>query len=310
MRISAKLLRVALLDDDLPTRQNSARPTSMIANDGHVDDVLWNGSRHGSRTRCAGLIAWMALLLRWGCVSLVLPFVVYGQATAPLDTVKKTEPLSFEVASVKRVDPNKPGSDFSSVGPDQNGLRLMSSLEFFIELGFPDDVQIKGLPNWAHSEMYEVAAKTPAPAAPQDVKEMVRTLLAERFKLITHLETKEQAIYSLRVGKGGLKMKPVNADVSYSSGSSRLTGVMNTSQIVYQLTADLRRTVVDNTGLTGRYRVDLRWIPDEQIKVGEDPPSGTSIFTAIQEQLGLKLEPAKGPVRILVIDHVERPSEN
>jgi uncharacterized protein (TIGR03435 family) len=253
-----------------------------------------------------------ALLLLWEYM-FFLPLVGRGQSTAKSDTGTRQESISFEVATVKRFHPDKPGANFGQVCPDGSGLRLVSGLELFIELGFGvEGQQVKGLPSWAKTELYEVVAKTAAPSTPAEVNQMIRSLLVDRFKLVSHLESKEQAIYSLKVSTGGLKMKPADADAraSYSSGHASLSGIMPTLQIARQLTADLRKTVVDNTGLSGRYRVDLKWLPDMQVDDGTDQTGGSSIFTAIQEQLGLKLEAARGPVQILVVDQIQRPSNN
>ena len=109
---------------------------------------------------------------------------------------------------------------------------------------------------------------------------MLRTLLQDRFMLVSHFETRIESVYSLVVNKGGLKVKAVDADVktSYSSSAVSLHGVMAASDIANQLGDDLRRTVVDNTGLSARYLVDLRWTPSVQVEDGSDP----SIFTALQ----------------------------
>jgi uncharacterized protein (TIGR03435 family) len=253
-----------------------------------------------------------ALLLQWVCVASVFCGRSDGQTVATADPGKNREPLSFEVASIKRFDPAKQKMG-ATIGPDEHGMRLVSNLSFFIEEAYGiEDLHITGLPAGTNGQFYEIVAKTAVPSKPAEVDEMLKTLLQDRFKLVSHFETKAEPIYSLVVSKGGLKMKAVNADdmTSYSSGPLSLRGTLTTSQIAYQLTADLHRTVVDNTGLNKRYLVDLKWVSDTQIESGNDLPIGASVFTAIQEQLGMKLVPAKGPVRTLVIDHVERPSDN
>ncbi|MBV8811487.1 MAG: TIGR03435 family protein [Acidobacteriaceae bacterium] len=181
------------------------------------------------------------------------------------------------------------------------------------------------------------------------LKQMVQSLLADRCKLAFHRETKELPIYALTVAKGGPKLqevknedivqpgpppngpRPGGPDTPYKGRMMRMgRGQINGQQVPLQFLADtlsrqLGRTVVDETGLKGIYNFNLQWTPDEsQAQMfkgapdgkepanGAPPPesSGPSVFTAIQEQLGLKLESQKGPVEILVIDHVERPSEN
>ena len=172
-------------------------------------------------------------------------------------------------------------------------------------------------------------------------RHMLQTLLADRLKLATHRETKELPIYSLVVAKGGLKLHEAKPGDTYPNGIKGLDGrpapagahlmrmgrgeltgqSIAMEQIARLLTQQTGRTVVDNTGLKGNYDFTLHWTPDQSAPALNGPgaggpdsttssESGPSIFTAIQEQLGLRLESQKGPVEILVIDHVEKPSEN
>lgn len=240
----------------------------------------------------------------------MLPLVAYGQTTQTAETAVRKERLSFEVASVKRFDLAKGAAGHTDVSSTR--IRLMSNLEFFLETAYGvEESQILGAPGWARNEFYEIIAKMPEPSTPAQTNEMLRTLLEDRFKLTAHTEKKEQPVYSLLVAKGGLKMKVIDAGDStgFNSGLTRLWGALSTSQIAYQLTSHVGRTVIDNTGLNGRYKVDLNWAPDDQAGAG-DTANSPSIFTALREQLGLKLEPAKGKVEMLVIDHMDRPSEN
>jgi bla regulator protein blaR1 len=169
---------------------------------------------------------------------------------------------------------------------------------------------------------------------------LLQTLLKDRFKLALHRETKEFPMFALVVAKNGPKLHEAKPDDTYPDGIKDLEGRghghvmrMVRGELIGQgipisdlieMLGGLRfgLIVVDKTGLTGKYDFTLRWTPDERApskKIGSEPmpgnappsdSSGPSIFTAIQEQLGLKLERQKGPVEILVIDHVERPSEN
>jgi bla regulator protein BlaR1 len=170
---------------------------------------------------------------------------------------------------------------------------------------------------------------------------MLQALLLERFNLTLHRETKELPVYSLVIAKNGPKLdgaKPGDADSDdfkgpdgrpmkgghfIRMGMGQLTGHdLGMAEMVHVLSQQLGRTVVDNTGLKGNYNWTLKWTPDQSAPMFKGPEgregtdntasadSGPSIFTAIQQQLGLKLESKKGPVEILVIDHVEKPSEN
>jgi uncharacterized protein (TIGR03435 family) len=169
---------------------------------------------------------------------------------------------------------------------------------------------------------------------------MLQPALAERFKLKVHSETKQLPVYELIVAKGGAKLKEATAGDTYANGIKGPDGVGRggmmrsgpgqlTAQAVPMtslanlLSQQLHRTVLDKTGLTAKYDLELNWTPDQgsdpMFKGPEGSPqradaapdsSGPSIFTALQEQLGLKLQSANGPVETLVIDHVEMPSEN
>ena len=161
---------------------------------------------------------------------------------------------------------------------------------------------------------------------------MLQTLLADRFKLTIHRETKKLPIYSLVVAKGGAKLHEAKPGDTYPTGIKGPNGRsashmmrmgrgeltaqgIGMEEIAHLLTQQAGRTVVDNTALKGNYDFTLHWTPDQSAPALSGPSgggpdsttsseSGPSIFTAIQEQLGLKLEPQKGPVEILVVDHV------
>jgi bla regulator protein blaR1 len=173
-------------------------------------------------------------------------------------------------------------------------------------------------------------------------QQMLQGLLADRFKLTIRRETKELPVYALTIGKNGPKLREAKPGDTYPNGIKGPDGVgragfmrmgrgeltaqgLSVSSVVRLLSQQLGRTVIDKTGLTGNYDFTLKWTPDEsqggmlrgpegsrpQTESAPEPDSaGPSIFTAIQEQLGLKLESQKGPVEVLIIDHVEKPSEN
>ena len=209
--------------------------------------------------------------------------------------------------------------------------------------------QISGGPSWLMSDFYDVEAKMEPSVAdalktfgPDQLKlarqQMLRALLADRFALKVRSETKEGPVYFLVIGKNGSKMhdaKPGAALQLLGPDGGGITGVIvlggrgsgvnavatsvNIAYLARYLSQQLRRPVLDKTGLTGIYDFTLDFVAD----LGQAPspssaddnmlpadPSGASIFTAVQQQLGLKLEPGRGPVETLVIDHVERPSEN
>ena len=181
--------------------------------------------------------------------------------------------------------------------------------------------QVSGGPGWIDSNRYDIEAKvvaangaTPQPLTREQSNLMLRSLLADRFKLAVHNETKEAPIYELIVAKNGPKLQPAKPDEpsksSMSMGSSeQLTATaIQISSLITQLSYQLHSPIIDKTGLTGTYDITLQWAPDQGAASPDSP--GPSIFTAVQEQLGLKLVPSKGPVDTLVVDHVEPPTEN
>ncbi len=137
---------------------------------------------------------------------------------------------------------------------------------------------------------------------------MLQTLLAERFKLTIHRETKEIPIYALVAAKNGPRLqeaKDKDKIGSMSIGRGMLRGQTTLADLARYLSSSADRPVMDRTGLTAGFEINLQWSPDTSPEA-----SGPSLFTAVQEQLGLKLESSKGPVELLVIDHAERPSGN
>jgi uncharacterized protein (TIGR03435 family) len=201
--------------------------------------------------------------------------------------------------------------------------------------------RIVAAPSWVDTERYDVAAKI-EPSVIDDLQklnpsqisaarnQMLQALLADRLMLALHRETRELTVYSLVVAKNGPKIqesKPIDAVLGGSNGrggrgglgpgmSARSGSIKGRSVTLRSfadfLAAQLGRPVLDKTGLTGLYDLDLQWTPDDN-ELQSPPgsaPNGPAIFTAIQEQLGLKLEAGKGPVEIIVIDHIERPSGN
>jgi uncharacterized protein (TIGR03435 family) len=267
-----------------------------------------------------------------------------GALHAPvlLAQMQVAEPLpSFEVASVR---PNKSGE---RTGPH---LRYEGSQFVVVNTNLltivrtawdlPAD-QVVGGPGWVESERFDILAKIPEGTARPQRPLMVRALLAERFKLRTHVETRDARIYALVVARpdgtlgrrmsraifdcksgsaGGdraarVALPPRNDDPpacgvwQSSLGSIRGRGVQiaDFARVLSFLGVAGERPVVDRSGLTGDYDVDLRWTPDRARQVDPDVPP---LFTALREQLGLKLEATRGPIDVLVIDSAERPTAN
>ena len=245
----------------------------------------------------------------------------------------------------------------SSIKPDNSGndmFRMLFTPDGFTASGATlqmllrgaygvEESQISGAPDWLNSQKYDIEAKADKSIIAELNKlsedqrmlanqRMLQTLLADRFKLMLHPDTRELEFHTLVVAENGPKLqqsKPGNTDGGeikgpdgqlhqarlFRMGKGELTAQnVRMAELVRLLSQQLGGTVVDRTGLTGSYDFTVQW---KEAKGGQQPEdtlqsdsSGPSIFTAIQEQLGLKLESQKGPVQTLVIDHVEKPSEN
>jgi uncharacterized protein (TIGR03435 family) len=235
----------------------------------------------------------------------------------------------FEVASLK---PNASGNPGFAVRAMPAGITATNiSLKRLIALGYSvTDYQIFGDLPWLEALRFDVEAKATKLTALPELRLMTQSLLDDRFKLKFHRETRELPMYSLTLVKSGAKgpgltdapaepCPPPTAKTArcgtVSPGAGRIVGQRGRiSQLADRLSSMLGRTVVDKTGLTGSYDIDLRFAPDPglQQSPGGQPgdPSGPSIFTAIQEQLGLKLQAGKGPVEVIVVDSAEKPEGN
>jgi uncharacterized protein (TIGR03435 family) len=192
---------------------------------------------------------------------------------------------------------------------------------------------ISGGPAWAETDRYDVIAATPGELRPtyEDQMRMLRKLLSDRFNLRFHRKKEDFAIFELTVAKNGPKLKPSSApsdepyNVTPTLYPAASGGIDHALLPAHNITilqfasvlqhAILDRPVVDNTQLTGRYDIDLEWTPDESNFGGTLPPgppdsAKPGLFTAIQQQLGLRVEATRGPVDALVIDGLDRPSDN
>jgi uncharacterized protein (TIGR03435 family) len=177
--------------------------------------------------------------------------------------------------------------------------------------------QLAGGPGWIGDDHYDLLAKSEGEGVltPAQARQMMQALLADRFQLQVHRETQEVSMYALVIAKNGPKLKPTAPDATggYSvrgtdKGMHMEASRSTMEQLSRQLAGTSGRFVVDKTGLTGLYAFTLDWWPANRTP----PPDSDapSMFDALQEQLGLKLEPTKGPIEKLVIDRAQRPSEN
>lgn len=288
--------------------------------------------------------------------------IMYGFAVAASLSVVTvfTQAPAFEVASVKR-NTNANASVSISTPPGRYtatnaALRLLINSAYRLA---PD--QYLGLPNWSESDRFDVVAKAPDGARPDQMQQMLQSLLAERFKLVAHMETRDAPIYALVMARDDRRLGPQIAKSTMDCGpilaarqadarsrgpapvrvpalgqserpvcgirATRLqiaggatvarysAGNTTIARLAEQLRGELRRLVVDRSGLTGEFDFDLQYAPERTLAAAP-PPGGTlgtpvdegpSLFTALQEQLGLKLESTRGPVEYLIIDRIEKP---
>lgn len=216
----------------------------------------------------------------------------------------------FEVVSVKPGDPSFPGS-WGNTTP--GGLQMRNAiLRTLVKNAYGlNDYQLEGGPKWLDSAKFDIDAELPAGAPMSQVPLMMQAMLADRFKLVFHRETKTRTEYALVVAKGGPKLQAATeAEIpSTSKGDRMLKGsAMPVSNLARMLISVVGAPVLDQTGLTGKYDIDLKFAPLLETSVQDE--TLPDIFAAVQEQLGLKLNAIKGPVEVLVIDHAEMPSAN
>ena len=230
-------------------------------------------------------------------------------------------PLAYDVVSVKPDHSNGPYSSWWRTSPDgmSANVPVRGLIMSAYHLVMTD--QISGLPEWAESTQFDVEAKMDADtmAAYNKLSKeerwkqsdlMLQAILAERFNLKIHHELKQLPVYQLVIAKGGPKLKksPSDAPSGYSVYSGRLNGQgIEISSLTYTLSGTVGRLIVDKTGLAGKYDIDLKWSMDDAPAASDPAPS---IFTALQEELGLKLESTKAPVDTIVVEHLDKPSEN
>jgi len=279
----------------------------------------------------------MASLSR-GLPSIVLPMLLQLSSGLPALSTSERPPLSWASVAIHLNDPEKEGGDYAH--EEQNGITergrslsdIISEGYNFSVMPFRED-EISGLPDWAKQSRYDILARVDADdveafnklshisteemiaafTARQPTGEMLmmQSLLRDRFGLRVHWESKQRNVYALVVAKGGLRVKPAvdpkHGEMSFSEGHLSGKGVP-LSFLASLLGIPVGRTVVDRTGLTDEYDFDLHFAPRNELpgKESNDP----DLFTAVQEQLGLKLQSTHASVPVLIVDHVERPTPN
>lgn len=262
-------------------------------------------------------------------------------ATQPAVPQPRNPPIAasaaFEVSIVRL---NKSGSgnsdsDFKNGRFTATNLELKNLMEYSA-YGIPQR-RILGGPKWLDSERFDIEAKMESAAAERlnalsrdqrraETQAMFQKLLTDRFKLAVHWEMRELPVYALVAAKNGpilQESKNAPGEAGTSSGNGQFSAKGMTlpeiaEALTQELSRELGRVVIDRTGIQGRYDIALKWTPETGTDPGRsgtdsstsESDAGPSIFTALKEQVGLKLESARGPVKILVIDHAEMPTEN
>lgn len=291
-----------------------------------------------------------AACIAWAMLAMPHAQAQPGASAVPVAAQAASAPASlpeFEVASIK---PNKSGSMMINMRMTPDGM-IITGLPLHMLLrqafGVPND-RLLGEPGWVNSARYDIDAKVDAADAPKLDKvppqqrwAMMLPLLEERFGLKFHRETRSVEVYALVLAKGGSKLKEATPGDTYANGLKGPNGpggagmmmmgrgeltaqAVPMERLVQTLSLQLGSSVVDKTGLVGKYDIHLQWTPDEGSGQMMGPPpggsmpganappdeTGPSLFTALQDQLGLKLEARKEPVDVIVIDHIEPPSPN
>jgi uncharacterized protein (TIGR03435 family) len=264
--------------------------------------------------------------------------VALGQNPAKSDTASSAKPLTFDAVSIK---PHQDGDRSMMWRTTPDGYRMVNvdlirTLEWAYDLNNATEEQVVGLPQWAKDFHFDLDAKvSPDDAAAfkalsdDDKNAMLRVVLEDRFKLKAHKEMRELAIYDLVVAKGGPKLTPADPANTYEQGvklgdkpvgaggmTTRIDGTTfiaefqacGLDRVVPLLTQLAQKNVIDKTGLTGKYDIKLETTP-EWVK-DDTAVTAPRLLTALPEQLGLKLEPGKGPVESLIVDHVDQPTDN
>jgi uncharacterized protein (TIGR03435 family) len=235
---------------------------------------------------------------------------------------------SFEVASVK---PHLSGDSYMDGTPGGRFIASGIPLRMLITEAYNvRDFQVIGGPGWMNTDGWDIEARPKAedvgaPGAQDRGSVMLQSLLEDRFQLRAHRETRELPVYALTVAKGGPKLK-ISSGVPAGLPRMRMSrGSLETYEtplggIVRFLSREFDRLLIDRTNLQGLYDISLKWTPEQRRPAADGgataapqpalPPDQPSIFTALQEQLGLRVESTKAPVEVLVIDSVQKPSDN
>jgi uncharacterized protein (TIGR03435 family) len=256
--------------------------------------------------------------------------VLVAAATAWPASAQQSAPPSFDAVSIKINRSGEQGG--RSRGQPGRYVGVNVTLMRLIRLAYRPIEEFDGGPEWKDRDHFDVEAVTGANVSQAEMLAMLRTLLADRFKLRTHTETRSLPVYELSLGRPNATLGPSLTRVAdacpppappgppaagaatepsircgFTVGDGALNGMGTLTSIASELVLAGRHTV-DRTGLPGVYRIDLKWSPDNSAGLPADAPP--EIFTAVREQLGLRLQAATASTEVVVIDSAERPEEN
>jgi len=241
----------------------------------------------------------------------------FAQAPTPQQQNPPAPRFSYDVVTIK---PDNTSNGYWRNTADGISVSGPLTSAIYGAFGVFMENQVAGLPPWAYSDHFAIEAKMDPETAAALLKLppteqwrqrtlMLQAMLADRFALKFHRTTKELPVYELTIAKGGIRMKKsateTGGHAAYWNGKIEASSI-SIASFVMNLESRVGRVVVDKTGLEGGYDFTLEWAPDGADASDPRP----SIFTALEEQLGLKLEPSRGPVDVIVVDHIERPTAN
>lgn len=261
------------------------------------------------RTSCRVIVLVGAILL-----TLLPP--ANAQSTQQTQRIARDASPSFLVATIKPAAPDETRDGFPLDGRHLSCINETVDTILTVAYGIHTK-QIVNAPDWLSKNHYDIEGVADTPGVPnlQQQQQMWRKLLADRFHLVLHRETRQIPIYAIRIAKDPPLLKPADPGESINTGNSgsggqRVLKFRNMSMSGFALNMNwyVDRPVVDQTSLPGNYDFMLKWTFDDSAP--HDVDSAPSLFTAIKEQLGLKLDAVKGPAEVLVIDHIDQPSAN
>jgi bla regulator protein blaR1 len=240
-----------------------------------------------------------------------------GQSPPATDALAKPAIEGFDVVSVKVTPREKAGPAEPSITlfpPGGSFRKTNTTLRMLVQLAYGlQDYQVLRGPNWVNSDRYDVEAKSAGDANRAEVLLRIQAMLAERFRLKIHRESQEGPVYELIVAKSGLKVQPTEDSSSADVRIGRYSGKRSMAQLAQYLGGIAGRPVIDKTSLAGAFDIRLEFTP-EFVPIGPNgplaDPNGPSVFTAVEDQLGLRLVSAKGTVETLFIDDAQKPSPN